>query len=82
MVETEEGVPCMVDFQIADVSKPLMSVGKICDQGHEVVFRRDGGVIRSLYDGTETRFARDKGLYMLNIWSPLPDGQGFTRPGK
>ena len=31
--------------QIAAVTRPLMSVGKICDEGHEVVFWSDMAVV-------------------------------------
>ena len=34
-------------FQIAAVTRPLMSVGKICDEGHSVTFDNVCAVVRS-----------------------------------
>ena len=64
-------------MQITDVNKALMSVAKIGDAGHTVVFRHDGGVIRNNSSGEETQFRREN-VYRLKV--KLPDS-GFTRPG-
>ena len=65
-------------FQIAAVTRPLMSVGKICDEGHEVTFSNICAVVRNK-DGTELcKFHRDSGgLYVakLKLRNPL----GFAR---
>ena len=39
-------------FETAAVTRPLMSVGKICDEGHEVLFNNICAVVRSK-DGEE-----------------------------
>ena len=66
-------------FQIAAVTRPLMSVGKICDEGHEVTFSNTCAVVRNK-DGNELcKFHRDSGgLYVakLRLRNPL----GFPRP--
>ena len=66
-------------FQIAAVTRPLMSVGKICDEGHEVTFNNVCAVVRSK-EGTELcKFHRDSGgLYVakLRLRNPL----GFVGP--
>ena len=41
---TEAGNPTDVLFQIADVGKPLESVGTVCEQGNRVISGRGGGV--------------------------------------
>ena len=46
-------------FQIAAVTRPLMSVGKICDAGHEMTFNSVCAVVKGK-DGTELcRFHRE-----------------------
>ena len=40
-VLTTEGRKCML-MQVTDVKKPSMSVARICDAGHEVMFQKDG----------------------------------------
>ena len=44
-VWTNEGKPAMATFHCADVTRPLCSVSKICDQGNRVVFEGQGGFI-------------------------------------
>ena len=34
-------------FQIAAVTRPLMSAGKVCDEGHEILFNNICAVVRS-----------------------------------
>ena len=66
-------------FQIAAVTRPLMSVGRICDEGHEVLFNNVSAVVRDS-GGTEIcRFTRQPGgLYVakMKLRSPL----GFVGP--
>ena len=50
---TDEGDPTSVLFQIADVSKPLVSVASICERGNRVIFGKAGGVVQHLTTGKE-----------------------------
>ena len=65
-------------FQIAAVTLPLMSVGRICDEGHTVTFNNVMAVVHTA-DGAElAKFQRNhNGLYIakLKLRSPL----GFPR---
>ena len=64
-------------FQIAAVTRPLMSVGVICDQGHDVTFNKVMAVVRGA-DGSEIcRFHRDSGgLYVAKLKLRNPAGFG------
>ena len=75
---TREGQFKRMNMQVTDVNKALMSVAKICDAGHTVVFRRDGGLIRNDTSGEETMFRRENNVYRLKV--KLSDS-GFTRQG-
>ena len=68
-VQTAEGEQCLVRVQVTDVTKTLMSVGKICDAGHRVVFDKGGGYIENTNNRKRTRFERNKqnGLYVLEV---------------
>ena len=55
-------------YQVAEVTKPLNSVGQMCDAGSWVLFHRDGGVIVSEKTGAETHFNREDGMYVLHTW--------------
>ena len=77
-VTTNEGQMKSMNMQITDVNRALMSVAKICDAGHTVVFRRDGDLIRNDTSGEETMFRRENNVYRLKV--KLSDS-GFTRQG-
>ena len=55
-------------FQIAAVTRPLMSVGRICDEGHSITFNAVMAVVHGK-DGSELcRFQRDSGgLYVAKL---------------
>ena len=42
---TDKGVPLGMTRQVADVKKPLASVGRMCDAGNVAVFTKDGGYV-------------------------------------
>ena len=66
-------------FQVAAVTRPLMSVGKMCDAGHTVTFNDVMAVVYAK-DGSElARFHRTNGgLYVAKL--KLRNPAGFTRP--
>ena len=41
----EEKVPLNMTWQVAEVEKPLASIGRICDAGNVAVFTKEGGYI-------------------------------------
>ena len=78
-VAFENGVNTTAVFQIAEVSRPLVGVGRVCEMGNRVIFGASGGVIVNLATGKETRFERKEGVYIFTIWIPPPElAQGFT----
>ena len=77
-VTTNEGQSKSMNMQITDVNRALMSVAKICDAGHTVMFRDDGGVIRNNKTGEETKFRRENNVYRMTV--KLND-VGFARQG-
>ena len=64
-------------FQIAAVTRPLMSVGKICDEGHTITFSDVMAIVRAK-DGTELcTFRRNPGgLYVAKLKLRNPAGFG------
>ena len=81
---TDVGTPLGMTWQVADVKKPLASVGRMCDAGNVAVFTKDGGyvvpgehmkeVIGSLdrMGGSTLRMRRENGVYNFNLWVPKP----------
>ena len=62
-------------FQIAAVTRPLMSVGRICDEGHSITFSAVMAVVHGK-DGSELcRFQRNAGgLYVAKLKLRSPAG--------
>ena len=81
----ENGSEKAMNFQVAEVTRPLLSVGRICDRGNQVLFGQNGGVIMNLKTGEVNNFYRDRdGMYQLDFWIRNPRGEtnsGFPRPG-
>ena len=73
-------------FQIAAVTRPLMSVGKICDEGLTVVFQKNAATVFDKDKNPVCLFERQGGgLYIarlsLKAASPRPDrADGSSRP--
>ena len=66
-------------FQTAAVTRPLMSVGRICDEGHEVLFNNVAAVVRDSSGDEICRLTRQAGgLYVakMKLRSPM----GFVGP--
>ena len=63
-------------FQIADVTRALFSVSKMCDEGCEVHFAQTEA-IATKGGKVVTRFAREGGLYCVEMQlkdGPINDG--------
>ena len=68
-------------FQIARVTRPLMSVGKICDNGMKVEFNDKQAVVRDRDGAQVCVFERQPGgLYLAKFRLKSP-GSGFARQG-
>ena len=73
---TEQGQTLCATFQIADITRPLLSVSKICEKGNFVYFGQRGGVILHTVTGMKTYFTRENGIYVLDLYIKEAD-MGF-----
>jgi len=80
-IVTREGRRGMANFQCADVSRPLMSVSRICDQGNCVVFTATGGFVVDK-QGSRTAFRRANNVYVLDMWTKVEPVVEETKPEK
>ena len=71
---TEDYQSAAMTFQIAEVSRPLSAVGEITDKGNVVVFGPRGGFILNLETRKQTRFGREGGIYVMDLWIESPEG--------
>ena len=71
-----------ITFQAAGVSKGLLSVEKMNECGHIVVFDGDASFIANKKTGEVNQLRRQDGNFMLDLWIPPPEvaqALGFTR---
>ena len=79
-MESNEGIPLSSIFQVAGVTRPLMSVGRVCDQGMVCTFYDTHATVVAK-DGREVcRFDRRGGLYVAQLTLKQPEG--FTGPAR
>ena len=77
-IELGNGLRTHAIFQVADVSRPLVSVAKLAEAGKAVVFAYSGGVSRDLESGVDTPFERRGGIYIFKIKIPPPNAVSPT----
>ena len=77
----KKGREIKTTFQVAAVSRPLWSVGRICDEGFEVKLLKDEAQVLKK-DGTVVcRFKRQGGLYIAKMSLRNPLYKSFQRQG-
>jgi hypothetical protein len=84
-VKTKDGFICNLKFQSADVTRPILSVPRLTDSGHECVFGDKGGTITHVKSGQVTEFYRKNGVYVMGCWvmdDGIDNAAGFTRQAK
>ena len=79
-----EGKDIESTFQVAKVTRPLWSVGRICDEGFSVNFTQTEAVVIDKAGKGICKFHRKGGLYVtdLHLKNPIDKAQDFPRRGK
>jgi len=65
---SSEGIPFKLKMQGAGVSRPILSVIRLTENGKDVIFKKDGGIIRDTKTGVTTTFRRKHGIYVMGTW--------------
>ena len=69
VIATQEwSLPKGVSFQVAPVHKTLLSVSRMVEIGHRVVFDKDWSYIEDVETGERTTLIERNGLYILRAW--------------
>ena len=74
----QDGLPIQSTFQIAGITRPLMSVGRVCDQGLRCNFDDKQALVVDSNNRTVCRFERRGGLYVAKL--KLKSPELFARP--
>ena len=69
---SEEGIGLKIDFDIAKVTRPLLSVFKMNAAGHRVQFHENGGTIQMKGTNKRIKLRPEGRLYMLDLWCQVP----------
>ena len=64
-------------LQIANVTRPLLSVSRICANDMSVLFKKDHALILDAQDKVVGRFEQKNGLYVATMQVRNPKAQGF-----
>ena len=67
-----EGTPINTEFDIADITRPLLSVNQIVDKGHQVVFGKRHSYIQLAGSNYKVGLRPEGKLYMLDLWVKIP----------
>ena len=70
--------PLMSIFRIADITRPLMSVSNICDQGLQCFYTADKAVVRNAKGEDVYKFQRRGGLYVATMKLKKPSEPGTS----
>ena len=68
--ETTEGIRRKFVAQVTEVNKGLLSVSKLVQSGHRVVFEKGGSYIEDIDSGEVMKLREAGGMYMLKMWIP------------
>ena len=74
-VRMQNGTSKKIRFQIADVSKILVSVSKVTAARNKVTMRDDGGEITDK-EGNTFNMVKRNGVYVMNIWTKRDPKEG------
>ena len=69
---TDDGQSVTIDFDIADVTRPLGSVSKLVKKCYQVIFDDERSYIRNKKTGAEIELREQQGLYFLDMWVEIP----------
>ena len=80
-LEKKKGKDIKTTFQVAKVTRPLWSVGRICDEGFEVKFTNNEAYVLTKGDNDVCKFKRKGGLYVAELHLKKASQSSFQRRG-
>jgi hypothetical protein len=80
-IRTAAGNIKTIKFQIADVSKTLISVLKLIAAGNEVILDDNPRIVNKKTNEV-TKIRKQNGIFVIDLYIIRPKPSGFTRPGQ
>ena len=62
-----------MDFNIADILRPIASIGEIIGKDNRAVFDADESYIENKKSGAWIPMRRDGNLFHIDMWCQIPD---------
>ena len=75
--DSDDSQVMSLNFEVTDVTRPLVAVRRIVEHGNDVCFDEHGGRIVNRAKGTSIPLERKGGCYVLNV-ELLAEAEGFT----
>ena len=69
---SDDGHGVKIAFDIANVTRPLLSVFKMTAKGHKVEFTECGGTIQVKGSNRKIQLRQEGRLFMLDLWCQIP----------
>ena len=66
-----------IKAQVCDVNKGLLSVRRMVELGHKVIFAANESYIQDVKTGQRMHLVERKGMYMLKLWTKAKPSTGF-----
>ena len=63
-----DGVWAKWIFQVAAINKPLVSVSKLVESGHRVIFDDEGSFIQNKKSGDIIKMRKERGVFVLDAY--------------
>ena len=84
--ENGVGTAGKILFQVANITKPLVSVSKLIDDGHQVVFDKRASYIIHVESGRKMMLKRERGVFIVDAFvdpkrAPKNKSAGFRGRG-
>ena len=71
--DSESPISLSVDFEVANISRPLGSVSKLVRKQNKVVFDEGNSYIENKKTKERVPLREENGLYFLDIWVEIPE---------
>ena len=75
----EDGTEFNTNFDVAKITRPLLSVHQMVQNGHQVVFGKSHSELL-LMGGKRIPLRQEGKLYMLDVWAQIPEDLARTSP--
>ena len=67
-------------FNIAKITRPLLSVTQMTSNGHQVIFDRDESYVKIANSNKKIKLRKDGQLWMLDMWVQVPENSARASP--